>query len=473
MVSRDFLSRPHDGWRMGFSLGATVKQHCVLYISRNKHELLVFNQPDSRWSKTQVVKGALEFGETPLQAATRILQSETGLKLEYPILLESSEWSFSWEGELSAELVHYVGMQVPSQTPDAWEFSGSSNEFDQPRTYQHKFVKLEDAKLEWEMAVGLPKFLEVLAAQGDIYPITEVKRQEIFSWSGETPLEPCSYPITRDRVVCYVTRGRKEILVFEHEAKNADAGIQVVAGGIDAGETVNQAALRELLEESGLALLNPIPLGNAVMKRFMKKIGDDYQRWHFVWLEAGIQTPDSWAYTVSSGELDEGMIFFHRFVSLEHHALNWQMDIMIPRLLELLKCRSVAVNYITRKNEILILEGHPWGGIQVVAGGVDDTETPEQAAIREALEEAGLRLEQPKFLGTQEWHGKSGEKEFHEFRHYYQFEITDPRDSWEHVVGAGEADVGYKFKHKFVKLEDAKLDYELDRFLAELKGVNS
>ena len=450
-----------------------MKQQCILYITRNINELLVFNQPDPRWSQTQVIKGVLEFSETPIQAASRILKSETGLKLEYPILLESSEWSFSWEGELSAELVHYVGIQVPPETLDAWAFSGSSGEFDQPRTYQHHFVKLEDAKLEWEMAVGLPKFLEVLAAQGAIYPITEVKRQEIFSWSGETLLEPCAYPITRDRVVCYVTRGRNEILVFEHEAKDADAGIQVVAGGVDAGETVNQAALRELLEESGLALSNPIPLGNAVMKCFIQNKGDDYQRWHFVWLEAEIDTPDFWTHTVTSGELDEGMIFSHRFVSLEQHNLNWKLDAMIPRLLEILKCRNVAVNYITRKDEILILEGHPWGGIQVVAGGIDDGETLEQATTREALEEAGLKLEQPKYLGIQEWHGKNGAKEFHEFRHYYQFEITDARDSWEHVVSAGEVDVGYIFKHKFVKLEDAKLDYGLDIFLAELKGVNS
>lgn len=444
-----------------------MKQQCVLYISRNKHELLVFNQPNPRWSQVQVVKGALEVGETPLQAATRILQSETGLKLEYPIMLESQNWEFSWEGELSAELVHYVGIQVPNQTPDAWEFSGSSNEFDQPRTYQHRFVKLENLKLEWEMGVALPKFLEMLAAQSEINPISEMIGQEIFSWQGDTHLEPCAYPISRDRVICYITRNRKELLVFEHEVQYADSGIQVVAGGIDAGETVEQTAIRETLEESGLVLSNPICLGNTVMHQFSSS--DQYQRWHFVWLEVGIDTPDSWAHTVTSGSGDEGMIFFQRFVPLEQHSLNWKMDAMIPRLIQVLKCRNVSVNYITRKNEILILEGHPWGGIQVVAGGIDNGETPEQAAIREALEEAGLTLESPRFLGIQEWHGKSGDTEFHEFRHYYQFEITDPRDFWEHTVSAGETDVGFVFTHKFVKLERAKLDFELDWFLENLK----
>jgi 8-oxo-dGTP pyrophosphatase MutT (NUDIX family) len=451
-----------SGWDFLFS-GATVKQQCVLYITKDKDKLLVFEQPDPRWSQTQVIKGALEVGETPLQAATRILQSETGLILEFPCLLESQIWTFSWEGETNTELVHYVWFQATPETPEAWTTNGSSNEFDQPRTYKHQFVPLENIKLEWEMAVGLPKLLEA------INPITEVTRQEINVWHGETQLESCAYPISRDRVVCYITRNRKEILVFEHETRYSDAGVQVVAGGMETGETVERAALREVLEESGLALSNPIPLSNAVMHRFMDKIGDDYHRWHFVWLEAN-DAPDAWQHTISGGEEDTGMIFFQRFAPLEHSGLHWKMDVMIPRLLELLKCRDVAVNYITRNNEILMLEGHPWGGIQVVAGGVDAGETPAQAAVREALEEAGLRLEHPKLLGTQEWHGKSGDTVFHEFRHYHQFSVTEPRDSWEHVVSAGEVDAGFVFKHQFVKLEEAHLDYELDVFLGDLKG---
>ena len=102
MVTRDFSSRPHDSVADGiFLTGEAVKQQCILYISRNK-QLLVFDQPDPRWSTMQVVKGALEPGEMPLQAASRILQLETGLKLEHPILLDSQIWEFSWEGELSA-----------------------------------------------------------------------------------------------------------------------------------------------------------------------------------------------------------------------------------------------------------------------------------------------------------------------------------------------------------------------------------
>ncbi len=413
-----------------------MKQQCVLYISKNQ-QLLVFTQPNPRWSAMQVVKGALEPGETPFDAASRILKSETGLSLEHPVLLDSQIWEFSWEGETNLEQVHYVWFQATPETPDAWTIKGSSNEFDQPRTYQHKFVPLEEVKLEWEMALGLPKLLEALTA--------------------------------RTRVLAYITRNRAEILVFKHDASYPDAGVQVPGGGLEPNETLALGIMREVLEETGLNLTGtPVFLGARV--RQSSQYGPQFE--HYFWLEVNPATPDAWTHNVSAGELDNGMKFHHEFVPLEAPGIDWDMEWFIPKLLEILKCRDVSVNYITRKNEILIFEGHPWGGIQVVAGGVDNGETPTQAAIREALEEAGLNLEHPKFLGTQEWHGKSGDTEFHEFRHYFQFVVTETRDSWEHVVSAGEVDVGFVFKYKFVKLEDAHLDYELDKFLAALKGLN-
>jgi len=52
---------------------------------------------------------------------------------------------------------------------------------------------------------------------------------------------------------------------------------------------------------------------------------------------------------------------------------------------------KVAV-FITRHNdtELLVFE-HPYAGIQIPAGTVEEGETPTQAAVREAAEETGLR----------------------------------------------------------------------------------
>jgi ADP-ribose pyrophosphatase YjhB (NUDIX family) len=60
----------------------------------------------------------------------------------------------------------------------------------------------------------------------------------------------------RRRVACYVVRGasgggRVELLEFDH-LDMPEAGTQVPAGGTQPGEGVEDAALREVLEESGL-----------------------------------------------------------------------------------------------------------------------------------------------------------------------------------------------------------------------------
>lgn len=63
----------------------------------------------------------------------------------------------------------------------------------------------------------------------------------------------------QERVVCYITRKRQELLVFRRPDWKSPG---VVAGGVDAGETREQAAIRETWEEAGLELSNPVYLGS-------------------------------------------------------------------------------------------------------------------------------------------------------------------------------------------------------------------
>jgi 8-oxo-dGTP pyrophosphatase MutT (NUDIX family) len=140
---------------------------------------------------------------------------------------------------------------------------------------------------------------------------------------------------------------------------------------------------------------------------------------------------------------------------------------LIPRLRERLSCQAVAVCYITRGNEILVFDGHPGGGVQVVAGRVNAGETPEQAAEREGFEEAGLTLSGGRPLGTQEWHHR-GVLDVHEFRHYYWFRAAISSDAWQHRVSAGEADAGRIFQHRFVPVISASIDWDLDSYLPAL-----
>ena len=138
----------------------------------------------------------------------------------------------------------------------------------------------------------------------------------------------------RQRVVCYITRGRRELLVFEHHDPALQAGIQVVAGGIDEGETPAEAAIREALEEAGLNLENPVFLGS--IDKHWPEAKNPNQHWHFFWLEAPKGTPDAWDHTVTAGEDDMGMVYRQRFVKLEDVKLDWGLGQALPVLMHFL-----------------------------------------------------------------------------------------------------------------------------------------
>ncbi len=60
--------------------------------------------------------------------------------------------------------------------------------------------------------------------------------------------------VVKQKVVAYITHGGR-LLVFRH-TDFPEAGIQVPAGTVEAGETLDAAALREAQEETGVACLS-------------------------------------------------------------------------------------------------------------------------------------------------------------------------------------------------------------------------
>ena len=117
-----------------------------------------------------------------------------------------------------------------------------------------------------------------------------------------------------EKVLAYVVRQAAsdwQLLVFEH-AGDVEAGVQVPAGTVELGETLETALWRELFEESGLRppqveLLGklaeaPQPERNAVP--------------HIYLFRASQNLPPAWRQIVAGSGQDQGLLFEYRWVDL-------------------------------------------------------------------------------------------------------------------------------------------------------------
>lgn len=124
-------------------------------------------------------------------------------------------------------------------------------------------------------------------------------------------------------VAAYIIRKTKtstyQLLLFTHP-DCLEAPIQVPAGGVDAGETLEEALHREVLEESGLANL-----------RLIRKLGVSETCWiqprklisqrHYFLLEALTSTPNSWEHVVQGDGIDAGMVFSYFWQAIEQDLM--------------------------------------------------------------------------------------------------------------------------------------------------------
>lgn len=127
----------------------------------------------------------------------------------------------------------------------------------------------------------------------------------------------------REKVLCFVHDGQK-LLVFDH-ADFPEAGVQVPAGGVEAGETPAETAVRELREESGLTLSHPHFLA---AYRWEAQTPERFTR----------QVCYAFAFTAPDGvartwiQHVDGHRFAFRWADLSRPALDWEMDAALPHL---------------------------------------------------------------------------------------------------------------------------------------------
>ena len=111
--------------------------------------------------------------------------------------------------------------------------------------------------------------------------------------------------------------GHAELLVFAHPL----AGVQIPKGTVECGETLEQAALRELQEESGLVLeAAPRQIGTWRRHVSLKQTKDgqpESHDWSVFVLEAPGGLPDRWRHAAKGSPEEEGLVFAYHWLRID------------------------------------------------------------------------------------------------------------------------------------------------------------
>ncbi len=123
---------------------------------------------------------------------------------------------------------------------------------------------------------------------------------------------------TIKKVVAYVTR-EDELLVFTHR-DFPEAGVQVPAGTVEAGETLDAAVLREVHEETGLP---PTAVRvTAYLGRRLWQAGPYCHERHFYHLRLIAAVPDRWLHYELHAGTSEPIAFSFFWVKLDDPRLR-------------------------------------------------------------------------------------------------------------------------------------------------------
>ena len=204
----------------------------------------------------------------------------------------------------------------------------------------------------------------------------------------------------------------------------------VTGGGIEAGETVAETAVREVREEAGIDAVFVRDVGSAE-----NPVG------HYVQLTPSERLPETW--------MHDGRAF--RWLPVRADLELWgQRGDFVHALV-----RKRVVGYVTRRRELLVFE-HA-GLLQLPAGRVDYDETLEEGLVREVEEETGVEVEiVSKLVDGVEFALLFGPG-MHESHAFHALPVTETPDVWTHRVTGSGMDAEMALPCRWVPLDDRPL----------------
>lgn len=249
----------------------------------------------------------------------------------------------------------------------------------------------------------------------------------------------------RTRVIAYITRenpqsGVDELLVFDALDQPGFVGV-IPGGGVEPGETLENAVVREVLEETGLRVRVVRPVGFAEQPG--RRDPDLLHETHFFQAAAVEPTREEWEHRIAEqdGSIEAGRVRC-RWVHIRPDMKLWGVNrgAFVQALI-----RQRVVAYATREHDrrtellTIAVEQHPELGIEVPAGRLDHGETLEQGLRRELAEETGLTRvrivrELPGFESTY--------RSFCENHAFHVVVAEETPDTWRHEVHGDGVDSG-------------------------------
>ncbi|MEU6860128.1 NUDIX domain-containing protein [Glycomyces sp. NPDC046736] len=138
---------------------------------------------------------------------------------------------------------------------------------------------------------------------------------------------------------------------------------------------------------------------------------------------------------------------------------------------EILRFRQRSAAYVLRQTpsgpEVLVIlhQDSPEAGVQVPGGGALPHETIGEAAIREALEETGVRgLVFGEVLGNKLARGDEY-PDGYQVTSYSWLRTEDSRDAWDHTITSADEDCGMRMRCEFRPVASAGIDWDMDVYL--------